>query len=523
MIINYFLKLIYEKNHFVLLINGVKTTQQMRKFITTQVLLWFCFVMFSQNLLTLNSEYSFFKGTNNPEFDDSLWETGNSPFHFGDGEGGTVLGDMQNNYSTFYLRKEFEIVLLVGVDKINIYINYDDGFRIWINGEKVIQINAPDNGDFNSFATGSHESGIIELFEFDPAALNLKEGANVVAIQCFNLNLASSDIYFDMAIEKVLNMPVMPRALAPSLSQNGGFFNKSFTVVVTAQNVDDTLKYTLDCSDPQNSTTAILAVSPVYVQINPENLTNRPNTPAVVLRASALKRGLAPSFPVTATYIFLEKVKTQGYPGGIWPASSGKSQVFDYEMDPDVVNNSTYKSLIDTALLDIPTLSLVTDGKNLVDPTNGIYVNAAIRGNEWERPASFELIESDGKSGFQVNAGVRIRGGWSRHPNNPKHAFRLFFREEYGNSKLVYPLLGEEGTGEFDKIDLRTSQNYSWSYKGSQYNTMNRDVFSRDLQREMGQPYTRSRYYHLYLNVVYWGLYQTQERADAIFAETYLG
>ena len=39
----------------------------------------------------------------------------------------------------------------------------------------------------------------------------------------------------------------------------------------------------------------------------------------------------------------------------------------------------------------------------------------------------------------------------------------------------------------------------------------------------MGQPYTRSRYYHLYLNGQYWGLYQSQERADGAHGERYLG
>jgi hypothetical protein len=53
--------------------------------------------------------------------------------------------------------------------------------------------------------------------------------------------------------------------------------------------------------------------------------------------------------------------------------------------------------------------------------------------------------------------------------------------------------------------------------------TMNRDVFSRDLQRELGQPYTRSRYYHLYINGYYWGIYQSQERPEEAYAETYFG
>jgi len=39
----------------------------------------------------------------------------------------------------------------------------------------------------------------------------------------------------------------------------------------------------------------------------------------------------------------------------------------------------------------------------------------------------------------------------------------------------------------------------------------------------MGQPYARGRYYHLYLNGMYWGLYQTEERPQADYAETYFG
>jgi len=52
---------------------------------------------------------------------------------------------------------------------------------------------------------------------------------------------------------------------------------------------------------------------------------------------------------------------------------------------------------------------------------------------------------------------------------------------------------------------------------------MVREVFSRDLQGEMGHPYTRSRYYHVYINGYYWGLYMTQERSEAAYAESYLG
>ncbi|MBN1894790.1 CotH kinase family protein, partial [bacterium] len=239
--------------------------------------------------------------------------------------------------------------------------------------------------------------------------------------------------------------------------------------------------------------------------------------------AVSMKKGYGSSNVKTSTYLFLDRIKSQGYPGGAWPPSAVNGQVMDYNMDSRVVNDNRYKNLIDDALLDIPTLSISTDLENLFDPDSGIYVNAQFHGEKWERPCSVELIHPDGADGFQIDAGLRIRGGWSRHGDCPKHAFRLFFRGRYGKGKLDYPLFGKEGAGEFDKMDLRTAMNYSWSYYGDPLNIMNRDVFSRDAQGEMGQPYTRSRYYHLVLDGMYWGLYQTQERSEARFAETYFG
>ena len=150
-------------------------------------------------------------------------------------------------------------------------------------------------------------------------------------------------------------------------------------------------------------------------------------------------------------------------------------------------------------------------------------MNAGGSGRNWERPASFELLNPDASLGFQIDGGVRVRGGFSRSDGNPKHAFRLFFRRDYGEGKLRFPLFGDEGTDEFDNVDLRTSQNYSWSFQNDSRNNFLRDVWSRDIQHEMGQPYTRSRFYHLYINGVYWGLFQTQERAEASFAEAYFG
>ena len=317
---------------------------------------------------------------------------------------------------------------------------------------------------------------------------------------------------------------------APEFSFSRGFYENSFDVVVTSQTDGAIIKYTLDGSDPVTSLTAMIQDSPATINIDPDaSYGERGKTPGVILRACTLAPDNSLSESITNTYLFLNKIgelSPDGVkPGTGWPNPSTSGQYIDYGMDPNVLNDSRYSSLIDDALLAIPTISIATDLKNLFDPDSGIYMNAMSDGIEWERPVSVELINPDGSEGFQINAGIRIRGGWSRHNENPKHAFRLFFRNEYGNGKLEYPLFGDEGVDEFDKVDLRTSQNYSWSYPGHQgeYNTMNRDVFSRDLQGKIGQPYTKSRYYHLYIDGYYWGLFQTQERPEARFAVSYFG
>ena len=300
-----------------------------------------------------------------------------------------------------------------------------------------------------------------------------------------------------------------------AFSVDRGFYTEPLLVAITTETEAATIRYTLDGSTP-TAERGTVYTDPIRVE------------GTSVVRAAAFRPGWWPTNVDTQTYIYVADVITQSpngeAPGSGWPAGSVNGQVFDYGMDPDVVGDQRYADLMDDALLSLPSLSLVTDLPNLFDSGIGIYVNAIQDGPDWERPASVELIHPDGSDGFQIDAGVRIRGGYSRNDFNPKHAFRLFFRQEYGDGKLRYPLFGDEGADRFDKMDLRTTMNYSWIIDFSSHLcTMNRDVFNRDTQRDMGQPYTRSRYYHLYLNGVYWGLFQTQERSEARYAETYFG
>lgn len=306
-------------------------------------------------------------------------------------------------------------------------------------------------------------------------------------------------------------------------SHSSGFYDAAFDLSISIENLNAKLYFTIDGSNPETSATRINNGNAARISIDPSIDSVRPTTPAFLVRAIGMLGDSIIAGQVSQTYIFLDHVKKQNYPGGNWPYGGANGQFIDLNMDKKVVESSLYTSQMDDALLDIPSISVITDNDNLFGSSAGIYVNAHGHGKKWERPCSIELINPDGSDGFYENAGLRIRGGWSRHPEFAKHAFRVFFREEYGASKLQYPLFEDEGVNEFDKIDLRCAQNYAWSKGNGEHNTFVREVFARDTQGEMGQPYTRSRYYHLYLNGMYWGLFQTQERAEARFAESYLG
>jgi len=310
----------------------------------------------------------------------------------------------------------------------------------------------------------------------------------------------------------------------PQISPGHGFYDNPVRVTITCNAPDAVIYYTVDGTEPyvpstgRPNMTANVYSGPVQI------------SKTTCLRAVATRSGWSPSPIATQTYIFVADVTKQSsggqVPGPTWPSSSVNGQVFDYGMDPDVVNNPAYKDLMDDALLSISSISLVTNLVNLFDRTRGIYVNAGSEGRQWERPVSVELIHPDGREGFQVDAGIRIRGGFSRGGDNAKHSFRLLFRAEYGTPVLKYALFEDEGADEFENIDLRTAQNYAWSldsFNPGERNTFVREEFCRDLQRETGQPYTRTRYYHLYINGQYWGLYETQERSEASYAATYFG
>jgi hypothetical protein len=303
-----------------------------------------------------------------------------------------------------------------------------------------------------------------------------------------------------------------PKSAKIDFSHSRGFYSSPFQLALGDAAIPGEIRFTTDGSSP-NPTNGTTYQKPIPVQ------------ETAVVRASVVTQDGRVSRPQTHTYLFPADILRQspdGLPPEGWPIAWGNN-VTDYGMDPAVVDDPRYREEVERALKSLPTISLVMDLADLFDAETGIYANGQQGGRDWERPASVELIYPDGRKGFQEECGVRIRGGFSSGPFNPKHAFRLFFRREYGAGKLKYPMFGLDAAAEFDGFDMRCAQNYSWNIGGDARGLFVRDQFNRDLQRAMGQPAARGDFYHLYLNGQYWGLFNSCERPEASFAASYFG
>jgi hypothetical protein len=296
----------------------------------------------------------------------------------------------------------------------------------------------------------------------------------------------------------------------PVASAVGGLFETTVddTIDVELKAAGNDVRYTLDGSEP--TVESFLYSEPLRIN------------ETTILRAAAFRETLVPSRPITHTYIFVDQVPNATPREGLptrWADLDAK-----YAMDPPTVTEPFFQERLRTALLAIPSVSIVTDSEHLFGST-GLYQNRSDTGRVSERPVSFELLHPDGSADFQVNCGVRIVGNTSRGAN-PKQSLRVVFRPQYGPSRLTERVFLDSPLQDFNQLILRNNYSDSWAQQPGEFAagaTYVRDAFLRQLQQQTGSLSVHRFFVHLYLNGMYWGIYDLHERPDSSFATSYLG
>ena len=333
-----------------------------------------------------------------------------------------------------------------------------------------------------------------------------------------------------LSVLTALLAPVLGASAQPQFSVPHGLYDKaSVTVAIAAADSDAIICYTIDGSEPTPQ-------SPRYVK----PLLLRSST---ILRAVEVKDDQVVSPVATASYLLMESVLNQtnhpkGYPAqwGSYTQMKGTATA-DYEMDPEMTGDPALRSKIADGLQQLPILSIVSDKDNFFSHENdpergGIYIFTGPpvgddTGHGWTRPASVELFGGPQQHDLTTSCGIRLHGGHGRlAEKNPKHSFRLVFKEQYGPKTLQYPLFDQDAPQKFNQLVLRCHFGNSWQHwnEGNRQKAQYaRDVWARRMQRKLGRTSVDALYVHLFLNGMYWGLYNMAERVDDQYGKDHLG
>lgn len=298
--------------------------------------------------------------------------------------------------------------------------------------------------------------------------------------------------------------PILEQLDPPELSHKAGFYNSAFNLELSHDEENVTFYYTLNGSTPTEESAVYsgpISISDRSSEPNsfstiPTNFMNNeygfrePDgliPKSTVLRILAVKEGFRPA---ESTHTFF-----------VFPEGKGKHA--------------------------LPVISITTDSLNLFGHEQGIYVpgthyeegkddtgNYYKTGDNWERVASFEFFDEDGKRQVSQNVGLRIHGGFTRRYAHK--TLRVYARGEYGEGSINYPIFPDLEYDEYERLLLRNSGN-------EQGYTMFRDAAAHTIVSHFNMDTQAHRPSVVYINGEYWGIHNIRERFDDNYLERVYG
>ena len=252
--------------------------------------------------------------------------------------------------------------------------------------------------------------------------------------------------------------------LPPTIDQSSGYY-QNITISIQAATIGDTIRYTLDGSDP-------IETSSLYLQ--PINITQ-----TSILKVRAFRTGVLPSQIITKTFY--------------------------------------------TTSHDLPVLAIITDPKNLFDPSTGIYTHD-YDGRAWERFGEIEFFDNQSLA-FHIPVGLRIQGN-TGPKDFDKKSFRAYLRSGYGQERLNYQICPTNPVTSFSRLVFRSGYDDSMEPANDGSNataTLLRDPIVTTLWKKIGGLGSSGRFAVCYLNNNYYGIYEVKESVDENFIYDHLG
>jgi len=496
-----------------------------------------------ETVITKGDNWKYFLGYSEPnsnwrevDFEDSLWETGESGVGYGDGDDQTQIDQV----SALYLRKSFTIDDTSQISKIMLNIDFDDGYVAYLNGIEISRANLGEPAEFipfTGFADDPTEARLYRNEKLDVHFINdlpeiINNGKNILSIQMHNVNSSSSDLtaipFLTIGYNLIKNDSYVAeeiKSLLPILHTNFSLSNGNETLYLVHNNqiVDSAISRELPENvsygrSPNGSSDWYLFDNPTPGEPNLSNgyidnveepklnypsgfyanpviieLQNPTNSITYYTLDSSEPDTNASKFTSPLTINSTSVIKLRSYSENKIPSSTITSTYF--------INENQ----------DLPVISLSTNPDNLWDYYNGIYVlgpNAessfpyfgANFWQDWEKSANIEFFETNSLPIINSSARIKIFGGWSR--GNDQKSIAIF-PDKTINQK-IFPQLDID---KFKSVVLRNSGN-DWN------STMLRDGFVSKIAEKLNIDNLSYRPAELFLNSEYWGIHNIREKLN---------
>ncbi|HVR75050.1 MAG TPA: CotH kinase family protein, partial [Planctomycetota bacterium] len=312
-----------------------------------------------------------------PEFDDSGWSQGPAIIGYGDGDEATTLEDMLGNYSTFYLRKAFDVADPSAIENLVLEVEYDDGYIAFLNGVEVASDNlrpGPEGRTFNALARLAKEKAkaLVDLTEQKNLVV---PGRNVLAVHVLNNTIRSNDVRW--RAQFLSGRFVI--AEGPNLFRDGDFESEGYRSSWTIQGTH--VRSGRSTQSPLSGTGSLKIISTG----GGDNKVNRIETSNTGLTAPALRVDYHISF--LAKWIAgTPTLLTHGaYSGSLSPsyATSHRLELPPNPGTPGAVNSVTLRRVAATGSRNIgPVISGVRQTPALPAASQDVEVRARVRDSD---------------------------------------------------------------------------------------------------------------------------------------------
>ncbi|MBN2349049.1 MAG: CotH kinase family protein [Bacteroidales bacterium] len=484
----------------------------------------------------------------NSGFDDSAWPSGPSGFGYGDEDDSTIVPD---GTMSVYQRYVFTVGDKSDISDAILHMDYDDGFVAYLNGVELVRANIGQPGSvvsYNQPADGAIEPFIVKgnppaVFYFDSISKLLVNGDNVLAVEVHNAGSGSSDLtsipFFSLGYNY---LPDAEDSISEYISINQNRLHTNFKISSRGES--------LMFSNAAGDTVDYIVFGPIPSDVSFGRQPDGHNTWGFFTEST-------PESANNTTMLVNDSIGIPGFshPGGIYSntielvLSCAEGDTIYYTTDGSVPDYSSeiytaplslsFSGVIKAKILrqgsmpgqlavntyiigadhNLPIVSVSTNPENLWDYNTGIYVEGpnansadphygANYWNDWEKPAHIEFYEKSGLKAFELDAGIKIIGAWSRMSDQKSLA--VIARKKYGTNKIPYKIFQDKHLNEFKSLVLRNSGN-DWN------NTMFRDAMMTSLIRDFGVDRQAYRPAVVYLNGEYWGIQNIREKINEHF------